>query len=231
MTESFKIAIVGSGPSGLSAAGHAAELGVSHVLLEAGQAFSNTIQKYQKGKHVMAEPGILPLRSPMSFAAGTREEILGKWDDELTRYSVNIRYGAQVAGIKGTRGAFEVKLANGETVAAENVILAIGMQGNIRKLGTPGEDASFVQYQLDDPEEYSDETIIVVGAGDAGIENALALAKQNRVVLINRNDEFVGVKDGNISLVQTAVKEGKLELRIGTRTEKVEGAEWPLSAS
>jgi cGMP-dependent protein kinase 2 len=30
----YKIAIVGSGPAGLSAAAHAAELGLSHVLLE-----------------------------------------------------------------------------------------------------------------------------------------------------------------------------------------------------
>ncbi|MBK5255257.1 MAG: NAD(P)-binding domain-containing protein, partial [Vicinamibacteria bacterium] len=230
MTERFKIAIVGSGPSGLSAAGHAAELGVSHVLLEAGELYSQTIQKYQKGKHVMAEPGILPLRSPMSFAAGTREEILGKWADELGRYEVNVRYGAQVSGIKGQRGAFQIALASGDGLEAEAVILAIGMQGNIRKLGTPGEDLSCVQYQLDDPEEYSDETIIVVGAGDAGIENALALAKQNRVILINRNDEFVGVKDGNISLVQAAVKEGKLELRVGTSTVKVVAKDGPFPA-
>ncbi len=225
MTEPFKIAIVGSGPSGLSAAGHAAELGVSHVLLEAGAAYSNTIQKYQKGKHVMAEPGILPLRSPMSFGAGTREGILGKWGEELRHYQVHVRYGAQVMSIKGEQGAFRVGLAGGESIGAENVVLAIGMQGNLRKLGTPGEDLSVVQYQLDDPEEYSDETIIVVGAGDAGIENALALAKQNRVILVNRNDEFVGVKDGNISLVQAAVKEGRLELRTGTRTERVEPSE------
>ena len=231
MTERFKIAIVGSGPSGLSAAGHAAELSVSHVLLEASQIYSNTLQKYQKGKHVMAEPGVLPLRSPMSFGAGTREEILGKWGEELTRLAVNVRYGAQVASIKGQQGAFVIGLGSGETVEADNVILAIGMQGNIRKLGTPGEDLEVVQYQLDDPDEYSDETIIVVGAGDAGIENALALTKQNRVVLINRNDEFVGVKDGNISLVQAAVKDGKLEIRTGTRTERVEATPDPFPAA
>src|SRR6266567_9596164 len=69
----FKIAIIGSGPSGLSAAAHAAELGVSHILLEAEQHPADTIYKYQKGKYVMAEPSVLPLRSPMSFAAGTRE--------------------------------------------------------------------------------------------------------------------------------------------------------------
>ena len=65
----FQIAIIGSGPAGLSAAAHAAELGVSHVLLEAEPHVSNTIYKYQKGKHVMAEPQILPLRSPLTFAA------------------------------------------------------------------------------------------------------------------------------------------------------------------
>jgi CRP-like cAMP-binding protein/thioredoxin reductase/Fe-S-cluster-containing hydrogenase component 2 len=230
MTDSFKIAIVGSGPSGLSAAGRAAEHSVSHILLEAGPLYSGTLQKYQKGKHVMAEPGMLPLRSPMSFAAGTREEILEKWGEELARHRVNVRYGAQVVSIKGEQGRFTIGLASGDSIEAENVVLAIGMQGNIRKLGTPGEDLEAVQYQLDDPEEYSDETIIVVGAGDAGIENALALAKQNRVILINRNDEFVGVKDGNISLVQAAVKEGRLELRTGTRTERVEAREGSFPA-
>ncbi len=99
MSDRNQIAIIGSGPAGLSAAARAAEQGVSHVLLEASPAHADTIQKYQKGKHVMAEPGILPLRSPMSFAEGTREEILDTWRDEIARYAVNIRYDARVAAI------------------------------------------------------------------------------------------------------------------------------------
>ena len=59
MSDSFRIAIIGSGPSGLSCAAHAAELGIPHVLLEAEDHPSHTIFRYQKGKHVMAEPGIL----------------------------------------------------------------------------------------------------------------------------------------------------------------------------
>ena len=31
---------------------------------------ADTIQSYQKGKHVMAEPGILPLRSDVPFEQG-----------------------------------------------------------------------------------------------------------------------------------------------------------------
>jgi CRP-like cAMP-binding protein/thioredoxin reductase/Fe-S-cluster-containing hydrogenase component 2 len=222
MTEKFKIAIIGSGPSGLSAAAHAAELGVSHILLEAEKQPANTIYKYQKGKHVMAEPEILPLRSPMSFAAGTREKILSTWDQELTKHRVNIRYSAAVSSITGGRGNFSITLFNGEIISAETVVLAIGLQGNIRKLGAKGEDLPNVQYQLDDPDEYADETIIIVGAGDAAIENAIALMKRNRVILVNRNDEFNRCKDGNLSLLNAAVKEGKMETRVGTSVNRVE---------
>jgi CRP-like cAMP-binding protein/thioredoxin reductase/Fe-S-cluster-containing hydrogenase component 2 len=222
MTEKFKIAIIGSGPSGLSAAAHAAELGVSHILLEAEKQPANTIYKYQKGKHVMAEPEILPLRSPMSFAAGTREKILSTWDQELAKHRVNIRYNAAVSSITGKRGDFSITLANGEIVSAEAIVLAIGLQGNIRKLGAKGEDLPNVQYQLDDPDEYVDETIIIVGAGDAAIENAIALMKRNRVILVNRNDEFNRCKDGNLSLLNAAVKDGKMETRVGTSVNRVE---------
>ena len=82
MSKRIQIAIVGSGPGGLSAAGRAAELGLSHVLLERTDHLSDTIFKYQKGKHVMATPDVLPLRSSNSFQAGTREAVLGAWDDE-----------------------------------------------------------------------------------------------------------------------------------------------------
>jgi CRP-like cAMP-binding protein/thioredoxin reductase/Fe-S-cluster-containing hydrogenase component 2 len=222
MSERFRIAIVGSGPSGLSAAAHAAELGVSHVLLEAEDHPSHTIYRYQKGKHVMAEPGILPLRSPMSFEAGKREEILEKWDAELAKYKVNIRYKAPVTGMTGAKGAFALKVGGSDTVEAEHVILCIGLQGNLRKLGVPGEDLEMVQYQLDDPEAYVGETIVVVGAGDAAIENAVALAEGNTVIMLNRNDEFTRCKQGNLDLVMAAVREGRIDCKFGTKPVKVE---------
>ena len=74
--EVFKVAIIGSGPAGMSAAGRAAQLGLSHVLLEKTDHLSDTIYKYQKGKHVMATPSNLVLRSDIDFDAGKREAIL-----------------------------------------------------------------------------------------------------------------------------------------------------------
>ena len=59
MAEKFRTIIVGSGPAGLSAAAHAAASGMSHLLLEKTDHLSNTIFRYQRGKHVMATPSQL----------------------------------------------------------------------------------------------------------------------------------------------------------------------------
>ena len=176
MGERVDIAVVGSGPGGLSAAARAAELGVSHVLLEAAPHLSNTIFRYQKGKHVMDEPGILPLRSPLPFKAGSRENILRDWNAGVATLKVDVRYGHEVTQVARDADGFRLQCANGATVVAKNVVLGIGMQGNLRKLGVTGEDLPTVQYQLDDPDAYVGETIVVVGAGDAAIENALAFS-------------------------------------------------------
>ena len=210
LTEKYQIAVVGAGPGGLSAAAHAATLEVPHVLLEKSPAVADTIQKYQKGKHVMAEPGILPLRSEVPFAQGTREHILSEWDQSLADNGVNIQFGAEVTSIEGAKGDFRISLSNGQQVQAEAVVLGIGVQGNLRTLGVEGESPDFVEYQLDDPDAITDETILVVGAGDAAIENAVALAEHNRVTIVNRRDEFARAKDGNIALIQAAIESGEI---------------------
>ena len=222
MTDSVKIAIIGSGPGGLSAATHAAELGISHVLLERSEGIADTIQKYQKGKHVMAEPNILPLRSPLDFAASSRETILNDWQKSVTKLKVNIRYQSEVTAISGSKGAFNISLKGAETIQAEAVILAIGLQGNPRRLGVEGDDASFIQYQLDDPDEYQDETIVIVGAGDAAIENAIALAERNQVYIVNRRDEFARAKEGNLNLILNAIEKQQLHCFYSTNVMSVD---------
>ena len=211
MSVVVEIAVIGAGPGGMSAAARCAELGVEHVLLESSSKIANTIQKYQKGKHVMAEPGILPLRSPIVFDAGKRETILDAWESGLHSVGVNIQYEAEVKAISGMQGDFVISLMNGEQVQARHVILGIGLQGNPRQMGVPGEQSDVVQYTLDDPEEYKEETIAIIGAGDAAIENAIALAVSNKVYIINRKDEFARAKEGNLNLILAAIDAGRIE--------------------
>jgi thioredoxin reductase len=211
MAAEYKIAIIGSGPGGLSAAGHAAELGVEHILLEKAAHLSDTLFKFQKGKFVMSTPDVLPLRSPMPFEAGKREDILGNWDNKSDELKVNVKLNTEVVGIEGEKGNFTVKIADGSSVTAEAVILGIGLQGNLNKLRVPGAELPHIQYQLDDPDEYELERIIVIGAGDAAIENAVALSQRNTVYVLNRGEDFARAKPANEALMMSAIDAGRIQ--------------------
>jgi thioredoxin reductase/Fe-S-cluster-containing hydrogenase component 2/CRP-like cAMP-binding protein len=222
MTVTVDLAIIGAGPGGLSAAVTAAQCGLSHVLLERADHLADTIHKYQRGKYVMAHPMRLPLLGDVAFKEGTREDILAAWTDAARRAGARVQLNAEVSRIQGQRGEFRISLTNGDVVTAGQIVLAIGLQGNLRRLTVPGAARDWVQYQLDDPKAYKDERIIVIGAGDAGIENALALAEQNDVAIINRSPDFSRAKPGNLANIERAIRAGTIRAYQNAAPSRVE---------
>jgi CRP-like cAMP-binding protein/thioredoxin reductase/Fe-S-cluster-containing hydrogenase component 2 len=207
MPDYFDIAILGAGPAGIGAATSAAHHKLSHVLFEKGH-IANTIHSYQLRKHVMAEPGRLPLRAHCRFEAGNREKILQQFTDDLSAHRVNL-VQAEVTSIEKREGVFHITYGD-RSCTARHVVLAIGVQGSPRKLGVPGEEMPHVAYTLADPGLFSGRSIVVVGGGDAAIENALALAENNTVYLVNRSDEFARAKDANARLILAAIGSDKV---------------------
>ncbi|HEY0841803.1 cyclic nucleotide-binding domain-containing protein [Methylotenera sp.] len=237
MRNHFDVIIIGAGPSGLSAAARAAEQKLSYLLLEATEAAANTIRNYQRRKLVMAEPRGLPLRSPLPFAASLRESVLNSWENVIADYQINIRYNSKVVAItRDVAGkkpeALKVELGDGSLFTADHVILAIGVQGNLRKLEIPGGDLPQVQYQLDDPEAYQNETIVVIGGGDTGVENALALTGRNQVIVLNRAEDFSNCKESNLTQLTEARQRGALDWLLETRPQSIEAntkGEFPVT--
>jgi len=195
---------------------------MSHVLLEAADKHANTVQQYQRHKHVMAEPSVLPLRSDIAFAAGRREGILEEWQEGIRRGNINVRYRAEAVRITGHRDAFEIAFKSGDTVHAKNIILALGVQGNPRRLEVPGEHHPCVQTTLECAEDHHGETIVIVGGGDSAIENAIGLSEHNHVVIVNRGSDFRKAKHSNSVRIGAAIGAGKVRCHFHSRVLRVE---------
>lgn len=228
MGEHFEIAIIGAGPAGIAAAVSASENKLSHILFEKSEV-ANTIYDYQLGKLVMAEPGKLPLRGTVEFKQGTREEILEAWNEGLSNAGVNLRK-AEVTAIKRNDSTFEIQTTQGN-YTTNKVILAIGVQGSPRKLGVPGDSLAHVAYTLADPGAFNGMDILVVGAGDSAIENALALAEKNTVSLLNRTAEFPRAKEANVAKIMDAINTGKVRLFSNAAVSRVESEQVYINAA
>ncbi|MCH8313816.1 MAG: cyclic nucleotide-binding domain-containing protein [Nitrospinae bacterium] len=127
----------------------------------------------------------------------------------------------EVSKIEKTTEGFKVFFGD-DHCTCDSVVLGIGSMGSPRKMGVPGEELSHVAYRLGDPDAFQDMDIIVVGAGDAAIENVLGLADKNRVSIINRKGEFARAKDANCALIEEAIESGKVSCFYDSTIARVE---------
>src|SRR3954454_19134358 len=213
------LVIVGAGPAGIATASHAQTNGLAYVLLERSAHLADTIFNYQARKFVMAEPVMIPARGEVPFEAGSRESILDAWQRHMNEQKLNVVFGAEVKSLKKEGDVFDV---NGQ-YRTKNVVLAMGTQGNPRKLGVAGDDSPHVLYRLNDPAEHQDQDILVVGAGDSALEIAIALSDENRVSLIVRGAEITRANEILTKEILARQARGQMTVHYNSSVKQVYG--------
>ena len=207
------VAIVGSGPGGLSAGLTCLRRGLSCVVLEKEHVISSTVSRYPKGKHFMAEPSNAVNVSYLPVFDGTKEQLVGAWQQVVAAVKLPIKLGEAVEGVtRGDDGIFEIKT----TVAkyrARRVVLATGLRGKPRLLAVPGANLQKVESLLDDPAEHAGKHVLVVGGGDSAVEGAMSLADVGATVTLSyRGDGFKRCKQGNQKRLAEMTSARKLEV-------------------
>lgn len=221
--DQLDMVIVGSGSSGFGATLAAHEQGLAYVTLEAA-AFANTFVTMTKGKWLFAEPFDVENRSHGWFEECTKEELLERWRQTVEDKGLMLQEQEKVVDIQGSKDAFVVKSDSG-TYRARRVLLCLGKAGNPRKLRVPGEkeNAHKVHHRLLDPDDFDDEDILIVGAGDVACEAAIALAGKgtNRVTMSAIDGEFTFPKKRNIDAVRQLEADDQLTILLGSSVKSI----------
>jgi len=218
---SYDLIIIGAGPAGITGALTAKKHNLNFLLLEQ-DTLGGTVFSFPRKKIIMTSPMDLPLYGKIKLYETSKSELLDLWQNVLNKNNIKIYENSKAESIISEDGILKVTTIKEEQFTAAAVLLAIGRRGTPRKLNVPGEMKEKVAYRLLDPENISGKRIVVVGGGDSAVESALLLADQNHVTLSYRNEVFNRIKPQNNMLLNKAVAEGKLEVRMNTNLLKIE---------
>jgi thioredoxin reductase/ferredoxin len=235
----FDVLIVGSGPSGLSAALSCIAKKLTYVMIEKDELVASTVARYPKGKHVMAEPydvrcvGLLPVWD------AHKDELLAAWRTIIDRTGIEVQTREAVEDVaREPRGYYRVKTTKRQYLA-QSVVLGIGTRGKPRKLGVPGEALTKVTPLLTDPADHKRQRVLVVGGGDSAVEAAIALAPvAQQVTLSYRGKQLSRCKAKNrqqldeleaagrirvvFSSTVVEIQEGMVLLKVGDKLERIQ---------
>ena len=218
----FDVLIVGCGPAGISAGLSAIEHKIRYKLLEQEDSLGGTVYHYPRQKVVMTAPVELAIIGKTKFNEVRKETLLEFWLEVVRKTGLQISFHERMEGIEKTGNGFVVHTNKG-SYTAKMVLLTMGRRGTPRKLDVPGEESSKVIYRLIDPEQFKDQSVLVVGGGDSALEAAIALSEQEgtKVTLSYRAAAFSRVKQKNRVLLDQQQQAGRLLVLLNSKVQRI----------
>ena len=215
------VIIIGAGPAGFSATLGALQAKLRYLTLEQ-ETLGGTVSHFPRGKLVMTQPAELPIVGKVKFTEISKEQLLGFWHNVATKTGIKINFKERMESITRTPAGFVVKTTKG-SYTSKSVLLTIGRRGTPRKLGVPGEQLTKVCYRLTDPEQYRNQSVLVVGGGDSALEAAASIAEEpgTQVILSYRSGAFTRAKQKNRNRVAAAEAAGNLKVMLKSNVKQI----------
>jgi thioredoxin reductase (NADPH) len=211
--EHHKLVISGSGIAGLTAAIYAARSNNDPLVLEGDEpggqlTLTTDVENY---------PG---------FPEGiSGPDLINNMKEQAERFGAEVKNGI-IEDVDDSSRPYRVELSNGDVYTADAFIAASG--ASARTLGIPGED-ELMGYGVStcatcDGAFFRDEEMLVVGGGDAAMEEANFLTKfASKVYLVHRREEF-RAEDYWIDRTQEKVEEGEIEILKNAEVTEIHGS-------
>ena len=190
---SFETIVVGAGQAGLAAGYFLQRGGVHFTILDSGLAVGDSWRNRWDSLRLFTParynslPG-LPFPGAAHALPG-KDDVADYLADYARRFGLPIRFGTRVEALHREADRFVLATGDGARLAARSVIVATGAN---QKPYVPGFaarlDPRIVQVHsagYHDPRQLPEGKVLVVGAGNSGVQIALELAHSGRKVLLS----------------------------------------------
>ncbi|MGE5633185.1 MAG: thioredoxin-disulfide reductase [Caulobacteraceae bacterium] len=209
MRKLYDVAIIGGGPAGLAAGLYASRSKLSAIIIEKGKwggqaSTTEELENYPGSIEHPTGPKLMERMRSQAEAFGT--ELI---KDEVKGFDLSDKVKV-------------LKLGSGEEIKTKTIIIATGAQPML--LGAPGElelRGKGVSYCATcDADFFTELEVVVVGGGDAAVEESIYLTKfADKVTIVHRRNEFRAAK----SIVEKAMANEKINIKWDTVVEEIYG--------
>lgn len=226
ISEKTQVAIIGAGPTGVELAMALTLAGIPYLLFDAGQ-IGQTIAWWPKHTRFfstserVAIPG-LPL-TVFDQQHPTNDDYLAYLRGVVQQFGIHVHAYEPVIEVNHlSDGDFILtteKKGMRHHYQAAFVVLATGGMAEPRMLNIPGEDLPHVSHYLNDPHDYFQQELLVVGGRNSAVEYALRCWRAGaKVTLSYHKSELpkTSIKPVLMQDIETVIREGKLCFLPGT---------------
>ena len=186
------VIIIGAGPIGLATGIQLKRKNIAFKIIERG-CLVNSLFHYPTNMTFFSTSDRLEIGNIPFISHGskpTRSEALEYYRRAAEHFQLPINLYESVQNIEGEDGDFTV-LTDKNSYKASKVVIATGFYGTPNKMGILGENLPKVKHYYDEPHPYAWQNILVIGAGNSGVDVALECFRANaNVTMVVRYGEI-----------------------------------------
>jgi thioredoxin reductase (NADPH) len=241
INEKTQVAIIGAGPTGVELAVALTQAGIPFLLFDAGQ-IGQTIAWWPKHTRFfstserIAIPG-LPL-TIFDQQHPTNDDYLAYLRGVVQQFDIQVHAYEPILDVQHLSDGDFLLITERKGIRqyyqAAFVVLATGGMAEPRMLNIPGEDLPHVSHYLNDPHDYFQQELLVVGGRNSAVEYALRCWRAGaKVTLSYHKPELLktSIKPVLLQDLETVVREGKLRFLPGTVPVEITMQEVLLAAT